>query len=86
MTDTATVAADTIARVSVRDAAEVAEAVAADHRTRQANAVRVALRILEAVSGNRADLRNEAAVAAAKVAVAALKEANGGELPGIPYI
>jgi len=87
MTDTVAAAADTIARVSVHDAAEVAKAVANDHRTRQANAVRLALRILESVSENRTDdLRNAAAVSAARIAVAALKEANGGELPGIPYI
>lgn len=79
-------AARQLSQVSQGDAQAVAQVVANGHRTHQANAVRVALAILEAVSSSEFDLRNEAAVRHAATAVKALKDANDGYMPGVPYI
>lgn len=86
MKDTVENAVRALWETSQREAHQVAAEVVRGHRTHQANAVRVALAVLEAASESDYDLRNEAAVRHARTAVLALKAANNGYMPGVPYI
>ena len=65
------------------DAKIFVKELAADHRTLQANMVRLVISYLRAIAENGTDDRNEAAVKAAQIMVKAVDDAGAS---AIPYI